>query len=157
MQARASRTFSRKSENDPAAQNCGSQVSAASRFFQHSDLHRGQPEVKEMRSSDVLRLERYLRFHLTEILEELGSNHEADSDAESTWSAKWGSSADIVKECLLRSLEDISWALSRIREGTYGDCVGCGNEIDLPRLEVVPWAKFCVVCQEESDQKRQCG
>jgi RNA polymerase-binding transcription factor DksA len=153
MQARASRTSSRKSENERAAQNCGSQ----SRFFQHSDLHRGQPEVQEMRSSDVLRLERYLKFHLTEILEELGSNREADSDAESTWSAKWGSSADIVKECLLRSLEDISWALSRMREGTYGDCVACGNEIDLARLEVVPWAKFCVVCQEVSDQKRRCG
>jgi RNA polymerase-binding transcription factor DksA len=110
-----------------------------------------------MKSSDVLRLERYLKFHLKEILEELGSSDEAYVDAESRWSSKWGPSVDMVKEYQLRSLEDISSALSRMREGTYGDCVGCGNEIDVRRLEVVPWAKFCVLCQEESDQQRQCG
>lgn len=81
MQAKASRTFSRKSENELAAQSHRGQVSAASRFFQHADLLRDYPEIEEMKSSGVLRLERYLKVHLAEILEELGSNHAADSDA----------------------------------------------------------------------------
>lgn len=103
-----------------------------------------------MKSSDVPRLERYLIFHLAKIEEKLRSNDEGDSDA--TWTAKWGSSADVLKECLLRSREDISSALARIRDGIYGDCVGCGNKIGLARLEMVPWAPFCDACQKESEQ-----
>ena len=108
---------------------------------------------KRMKSSEVPRLERYLKFHLAEIFEELGSNDEADSDADSTWSAKWGSLADFLKECRLRTRGEITSALARIREGTYGTCVGCGNEIDLRQLEVVPWSKSCTVCQKESEQQ----
>lgn len=111
----------------------------------------GCPKVEEMKGSEVLRLEGYLKFHLTEILEELKTYDEDDCSADSTWSNKWGPSAHVLKGCLLRSREDICLALARIREGSYGSCVGCGNEIDLRRLEVVPWAKLCVVCQQESD------
>ena len=108
-----------------------------------------------MKSSEVRRLERYMTFHLAEILDELGSIHEPDSDADPTWCARWGSSANVVKESLLRARDDINWAFARIREGTYGNCVGCGNEIELRKLEAVPWSKLCVVCQEESDQHQQ--
>lgn len=97
-----------------------------------------------MKLSGIPRLERYLNFHLAEILEKLEGNHEVDSDADSTWS--------FSTERLLRSHEEISSALARIRDGTYGDCVRCGNEIGLERLQVVPWAQFCTACQEESEQ-----
>jgi RNA polymerase-binding transcription factor DksA len=110
-----------------------------------------------VKSSEVPRLERYLTFHLAEILEQLKSNDEGDSDLDSIWSAKWGSSANALKECLLRSRDEITSALARIGEGTYGNCLGCGNEIDLRRLAVVPWAKFCVACQEQSDHHQQGG
>jgi len=110
-----------------------------------------------MKSLEVLRLEGYLRFHLAEILEKMKSNDEEDSNADLTWSAKWGSSAQVLKECLLRSREEICLALARLREGTYGTCVSCGNEIDLRRLEVVPWARVCVVCNQESDRQHQRG
>ena len=95
-----------------------------------------------------------MTFHLAEILEELGSNYEADSDVDSKWSAKWGSSANSLRGCLLRTREDINSALARIREGTYGNCVGCGNEIDPRRLEVLPWSKFCIMCHEELEHQR---
>lgn len=115
---------------------------------------RGCPEVKEVKSSEVLRLERYLTFHLAEILEELKSTDGCDSDPDSLWSAKWGSSAIVLREFLLRSRDEITSALARMREGTYGSCVKCGNEIDLQRLEVVPWSKLCIVCHEESERKQ---
>lgn len=107
-----------------------------------------------MKSSEVLRLERYLIFHLAEILEELKGNDERDSDPDSIWSAKLGSSADVWKKCLLRSRHQITSALARMREGTYGNCVGCGNEIDLRRLEVVPWSQLCIVCSDESERQQ---
>jgi DnaK suppressor protein len=102
----------------------------------------------EVKSSEVQRLERYLRFHLMEILEHLNS----DSDRDTVWSVRWGASATVLKEYWLRSHDDITTALARIEEGTYGNCVGCGQEIDQRRLEVVPWSKFCNFCEEESDQ-----
>lgn len=107
-----------------------------------------------MKSSEVLRLERYLTFHLAEILEELKSNDERDSDPDSISSAKWGSSANVLQECLLRSRDEITSALARMREGTYGNCVSCGNEIDLRRLEVIPWSQLCIVCHEEWERRQ---
>jgi len=46
---------------------------------------------------------------------------------------------------LLREVQD---ALRRIELGTYGTCQGCEEPISVKRLDAVPWAKFCVSCQE---------
>jgi DnaK suppressor protein len=40
-------------------------------------------------------------------------------------------------------------ALKRLDEGTYGDCVHCGNTIGLKRLEALPWTPTCISCQEK--------
>ena len=37
-------------------------------------------------------------------------------------------------------------ALDRIEDGTYGDCVRCGNEIAEGRLEARPEASLCIDC-----------
>ena len=33
-------------------------------------------------------------------------------------------------------------------KGTYGECEGCGEEISAARLKALPWARYCVTCQE---------
>jgi len=45
-------------------------------------------------------------------------------------------------------------ALKRIREGTYGDCANCGEELQAKRLEAVPWTRHCIACQEKKEQGR---
>lgn len=107
-----------------------------------------------MESSQVLRFEIYLTFHLAETLKELKKKDEGDSDSDLICSAERGSSANTLKNRLLRSHDEIKLALARIEEGSFGTCLRCGNEIDLRRLEVVPWSKFCMLCQEESDQRQ---
>ena len=42
-------------------------------------------------------------------------------------------------------------ALDRIREGTYGICASCEDEIRLKRLAAIPWANCCIACQEAAD------
>ena len=37
-------------------------------------------------------------------------------------------------------------ALERIEDGSYGECVRCGNEISAGRLEARPEAAFCIEC-----------
>jgi DnaK suppressor protein len=39
-------------------------------------------------------------------------------------------------------------ALRRDEEGEFGVCVECGEPVQKKRLEAVPWARHCVVCQD---------
>ena len=43
-------------------------------------------------------------------------------------------------------LRQIDAALDRIEQGTYGECLNCGNEISAERLEAVPHAALCRDC-----------
>jgi DnaK suppressor protein len=45
-------------------------------------------------------------------------------------------------------LRQISGALHRIETGHYGVCMECEEEISSKRLDAVPWARYCVVCQQ---------
>ncbi len=40
-------------------------------------------------------------------------------------------------------------ALERLEDGGYGTCMGCEKPISPKRLQAVPWAKYCVPCQEK--------
>ena len=48
----------------------------------------------------------------------------------------------------MKLLREISDALHRIDQGTYGICMECEEPISSKRLDAVPWARFCVTCQE---------
>jgi len=49
-------------------------------------------------------------------------------------------------------LRNVQAALARIANGSYGNCVHCDEEINLKRLNAVPWAPFCIRCQEAADR-----
>ena len=48
-----------------------------------------------------------------------------------------------------RQLRLVHQALSRLHEGTFGECIHCGEEIGAKRLEALPWTPYCIVCQEK--------
>jgi RNA polymerase-binding transcription factor len=50
------------------------------------------------------------------------------------------------------TLLQIENALARMDEGSYGRCANCGQTINVLRLEAVPWARFCVDCQELAEK-----
>jgi DnaK suppressor protein len=58
------------------------------------------------------------------------------------------------EESLIRKIEE---ALQRIREGTYGCCADCGEEISVERLEALPFASLCVKCQEQEERHAHRG
>ncbi|HLY18468.1 MAG TPA: TraR/DksA family transcriptional regulator [Bryobacteraceae bacterium] len=45
----------------------------------------------------------------------------------------------------LRLVEE---ALDRVRSGDYGTCLSCEQPIPPKRLQALPWARYCVPCQE---------
>ena len=47
-----------------------------------------------------------------------------------------------------RTLREIEGALARCAGGTYGVCEACSEEISPNRLKAIPWARYCVTCQE---------
>ena len=49
-------------------------------------------------------------------------------------------------------LQMVEKALSRLREGSFGECISCGKEINAKRLEAVPWTRHCIECQEKAEQ-----
>ena len=50
----------------------------------------------------------------------------------------------------LRGLKD---ALGRIEDGTYGTCLRCDEDISIKRLKALPWAAYCIACQDAADQE----
>ena len=50
------------------------------------------------------------------------------------------------------TLLQIENALLRMDEGAYGRCANCGQTINVLRLEAVPWARFCIDCQELAEK-----
>jgi len=49
-------------------------------------------------------------------------------------------------------LQKVDEALARLDTGGYGQCLECGAEINRKRLEAVPWASHCIVCQEKREK-----
>jgi len=48
----------------------------------------------------------------------------------------------------MKLLREIAGALHRMDHDTYGVCMECEEPISTKRLDAVPWAKYCVTCQE---------
>lgn len=48
----------------------------------------------------------------------------------------------------MKLLREIADALHRIETDSYGVCLECEEPISQKRLDAVPWARYCVACQE---------
>lgn len=86
---------------------------------------------------------------LKDSLQELSmyDNHPADIGTETFERSK-----DIgLKDLAERRLKEIDDALSRIKQGDYGICKGCGNKISEERLEAMPSTTFCYECRQKRD------
>ena len=48
-------------------------------------------------------------------------------------------------------LRDVRQAIKRIDQGIFGVCLGCDSDISLKRLNAVPWAAYCLNCQDQAE------
>ena len=51
-----------------------------------------------------------------------------------------------------QELNDIGAALDRMDDGHYGECIDCGCDIPLARLQAQPAAARCTACQERAER-----
>jgi len=50
-------------------------------------------------------------------------------------------------------LQGVSDAILRIKDGSYGQCIDCEQDIPVKRLEVFPAAKRCVECKSKFERE----
>ena len=50
---------------------------------------------------------------------------------------------------LVREIACVQRALTRIKNGTYGECVRCGEQISAKRLDARPEAALCIRCARQ--------
>ncbi len=48
-------------------------------------------------------------------------------------------------------LLEVQAALQRIQAGVFGICASCEEDIKPKRLAAIPWASYCIACQEAAD------
>lgn len=53
----------------------------------------------------------------------------------------------------IHEVRDIEAAFHRIRNGDYGTCIDCGDDIAFDRLQAYPTAKRCIQCQEKREKQ----
>lgn len=109
-----------------------------------------------MNQNEVLSFKSSLEEKKAQLLERLhkieNSKHRQDP-----LSADWEEQAkelqndeviDALDDLEIRELEDVNLAIKRIEQGSFGQCVACGEEIELSRLKAIPFAKKCINCAE---------
>ena len=69
----------------------------------------------------------------------------ASNDTEANEESTHDRYAAMMREITMK-LTDISEALARINDGTYGTCANCGKPVGVERIAAIPTAKFCVAC-----------
>ncbi|GAA5144657.1 TraR/DksA C4-type zinc finger protein [Microbacterium pseudoresistens] len=83
------------------------------------------------------------------IRERAGANDDDEHDPEGVpLSAEWSRLSGLA-DAAQAELDQVDAALARVADGTYGICTGCGRPIPDARLEIRPFAEFCVACAEK--------
>ncbi len=59
-----------------------------------------------------------------------------------------------VKSKSGRLIYHIDEALARIKDGSYGKCSACGDNISVVRLNAVPHARMCIECKSAEEGKK---
>ena len=94
-----------------------------------------------------------------------------DCRAESSLLAEWGPVADDDQPPMLhdqfvtlhqqglayQTLKLIDAALDRVAAGEFGTCLACGEPISNRRLNAIPWAEYCIGCQENLARFEESG
>src|SRR3989344_6913784 len=112
----------------------------------------------------IKRMEEKLLLRKKELEKELSSVSEKDPNAEGHFEATFPNYGDEEEENVSEigafttnlslekifegSLRDVTNALERIKDGTYGICKHCGKEIQEARLEARPESSSCISCKQ---------
>ena len=103
--------------------------------------------LTEIRAELVARLDR-----LAALVERVESEQRApldDDSAEQAVEREADEALDAQQRAADAEMKAIRHAIARLDAGHYGLCTSCGTPIDAARLEALPTATHCIVCERE--------
>jgi len=115
------------------------------------------PRVKAMNQKQIEGFKKSLQTRRQELLRSITQTQQEGSTAQQAYGHDEGDRAtsSLNKELSFlqntqarKLLQAVEAALGRISEGSFGECLNCGSEINVKRLEAIPWVRYCVTCQE---------
>ena len=112
-------------------------------------------DVRQRLSTEYRRLTQLLSRNRTEVEAIRTENTEDESDL-----ARISHNKDVLcnlQEANLTRMRLIENAIEALDRGQYGVCARCGAEINGKRLLAMPWAAFCIGCQEETEAEELAG
>lgn len=113
---------------------------------------RSSSDTVTLTPARIARLEEELRCELTRVKRRMGDVRPQDVQAEHHWRdadidpVHGDTLATEVYDMLQARCGVILEALDRIRRGTFGRCIVCGEPIPYERLIIVPETSVCVTC-----------
>jgi RNA polymerase-binding transcription factor DksA len=84
------------------------------------------------------------KAQLGQAIEDLGDAGHDENFADSGQVAAEQGEAQALAASLREQLDAVEAALTKLDEGTYGQCEVCGNAIPDARLEAMPASRFCI-------------
>jgi len=81
---------------------------------------------------------------------ETGIAQDVVDKAESSYTKEFLLSLSDTERNQLRMIDD---ALKRIYKNNFGICQRCNRNINKKRLDVIPWAPYCISCQEREEEE----
>lgn len=92
-------------------------------------------------------LEEQLRHTVADGIESRrGSSNDEIDDPEGSNTAFEGAQSRAMLDQTTRHAQEMSIALARLDQGTYGTCTSCGGTIPMGRLEARPSTEHCISC-----------
>lgn len=115
--------------------------------------------VTAMTKTEQKKIREQLLKQRDELVNEMQTQQAADLDQETASGDEADrASSEVERDLSHRLREDeanlllkIESALTRLDEGTYDKCEGCGGKIPVERLLAKPSASLCIECQEKKE------
>lgn len=80
-------------------------------------------------------------------------NHEPGDSGDESMANELADINVATLERHIRDMRDIEEAFTRLKEGIYGACADCGEDITFDRLHAYPTAKRCIACQQRHEHR----
>jgi len=107
--------------------------------------------------ADLLKRKFELEQKLTEMSKEQFSDGQVQDPGDQALTATMESLRMALQDAEVDEYRRISRALEKIKEGSYGLCIDCGNSISEKRLSSFPDTTRCLACQEIFEEKSGHG
>jgi DnaK suppressor protein len=119
---------------------------------QDADIRRHREQLHERR--DAIRAELMSMLSESERLTDATSTLQVRDWKDTAFAHQLAGVHSTTIGQLRDELAEVSEALARIADGSYGTCTQCGRAIARERLEVQPAASRCLDCQSKAERLR---